>query len=247
MRNLWFRIGLGAAGVFVIGMLLITVAGEAKSAVKAALETALANTLQGAARAAAPSEMPFRLAGEQLGMIRRLAIARQSRGDIPDVNLEIELADAASLRALAHCDLVPEGNGDFSFERGFRCGSRGTRGLITVGEAVFVPGELTRPVKVEKQMETDLRRGDPFEATAEMGGEVRLVARGDKGAMVRVQADSNGAHIRVNDAMGRAVLRLLADSTGASFRVRGKDGREVVRMEAGEGGFALSIDTSASR
>jgi hypothetical protein len=247
MRNLWLRIGLGAAGVFVVGMLLIAVAGEAKSAVKSALATAFANTVQGAAKGSAPEEMPFRLAGEQLGMIRRLAIARQSRGDIPDVNLEIELADAASLKALEQCDLVPEGHSDFSFERGFRCGSHGARGLITVGQAVFVPGDLTRPVKVEKQMETDLRRGDPFEATAEMGGDVRVVARGGDGAMVRVQADSNGAQIRVNDAMGRAILRLLADSTGAAFQVRGKDGREVVRMEAGEGGFTLSIDTSASR
>jgi hypothetical protein len=62
-----------------------------------------------------------------------------------------------------------------------------------------------------------------------------------------VQADSNGARIRVNDAMGRALLRLLADSTGASFRVRGKDGRELVRMEAGEGGFTLMVDTNATQ
>ena len=246
MRSLWARIGLGAVGVFVVGMLILTVARQAKSAVKSALETAFDNTLHGAARASAPSKMPFRLEGEQLGMIRRLAIARQSPGDIPDVNLEVELTDAASLRALAHCDLVPDGNSDFSFEQGFRCGARGARGLITVGEALFVPGDLTRPVKVEQQMEAGLRQGDPFEATAQMGGDVRIVARGGDGAVVRVQADSNGALIRVNDAMGRAILRLLADSTGASFRVRGKDGRDVVRMEAGEGGFTLSVDTSES-
>jgi hypothetical protein len=247
MRSLWGKIGLGAIGVFVVGMLLLTAARQAKSAVKSALATAFANTLEGAARADAPREMPFRLEGEQLGMIRRLAIARPSQGAIPDVNLEVELADPASSKALAHCDLVPNGNSDFSFERGFRCGARGARGLITVGEAVFVPGDLTRRVRVEKQMEADLRRGDPFEATVEMGGDVRVVARGGDGSMVRVQADSNGATIRVNDAMGRAILRLLADSTGASFRVRGKDGRDVVRMEAGQGGFTLSVDTSASR
>lgn len=246
MRGLWARIGLGAVGVFVVGMLLLTVARQAKSAVKSTLKSAFASTLQGAARAAAPSEMPFRLEGEQLGMIRRLAIARHSRGDTPDVNLEVELADAASLKTLAKCDLIPGRDTDFSFEQGFRCASRGAGDLITVGEAVFFPGDLTRPVKVERRMEADLRQGDPFEATAEMGGDLRVVARGSDGALVRVQADSNGARIRVNDAMGRAILRLLADSTGASFRVRSKDGRDVVQMEAGEGGFSLIVDTSAS-
>jgi hypothetical protein len=191
--------------------------------------------------------MPFRLEGQQLGMIRRLAIERPSRGDIPDVNLEVELADAGSLKALARCDLMPEGTSNFSFNRGFRCAPRAVHGLITVGEAVFVPGDLVRPVKVERQLEAELRQGDPFEATAEMGGDVRVVARGHDGAMVQVQADSNGARIRVNDAMGRALLRLLADSTGASFRVRGKDGRDLVRMEAGEGGFTLMVDTNATQ
>jgi hypothetical protein len=246
MRSLWARIGFGAVGVFMVGMLLLTVARQAKSAVKSALETAFVHTLQGAARASAPSEMPFRLDGSQLGMIRRMAITRQSRGDLPDVNLEVELADARSIGPLAHCDLVPAGNRNFSFERGFSCASRDGRDLITVGEALFVPGDLTRPVKVEQQMEAGLRQGDPFEATVQMGGDVRVVARGGDGAIVRVRADSNGAHIRVNDVMGRALLRLLADSTGAFFQVRGKNGRDVVRMEAGEAGFTLSVDTSAS-
>ena len=47
MRSLWGKIGLGAIGVFVVGMLLLTVARQAKSAVKSALQTAFADTSAG--------------------------------------------------------------------------------------------------------------------------------------------------------------------------------------------------------
>jgi hypothetical protein len=247
MRSLWTKIGLGAAGVFLAGMLLLTVAREAKSAVRSALASAFANTVEGAARASALREIPFRLDGTELGMVHRLAIARKAPGEIPDVNFEVQLSDLSSLKRLAHCDLVLAGGNDFSFDQGFRCGGRTDRGLIALGQAMFTPGDLTRPVKVTKDMVADLRDGDPFEATAEMGGDVRVLARGQDGGLLRVKADSHGAQIHINDAMGRALLRLLADSTGASLRVRGKDGKDVLRMEAGQGGFSLTVDTSAAQ
>ena len=37
MRTLWTKIGLGALGVFLVGMLLVTVVEDAKSTMKAAL------------------------------------------------------------------------------------------------------------------------------------------------------------------------------------------------------------------
>jgi hypothetical protein len=227
-------------------MLLLTVAREAKSAVRSALATAFARTVTGAARATAQQEIPFRLDGVELGMVHRLALERKARGALPDLNFEVQLSDLTSIKQLARCDLVPAGSSDFSFDEGFRCGGRSESGLVTVGEVVFTPGDLTRPVKLTRSMVADLGDGDPFEATAEMGGDVRVVARGHDGGLLRVQADSHGAQIHVSDAMGRALLRLLADSTGASLRVRGKDGKDVVRMEAGEGGFSLIVDTTAA-
>lgn len=246
MRSLWARIGVGAVGVFVVGMLLITLAREAKSAVKSALNDAFRSTVQGAALASAPKQMPFRVDGSELGMIRRLAITRQSRGDVPSVNLEVTLQDASAASQIRRCNLVPASGSDFSFEQGFRCAPRGSRGMLALGEALFTPGDFTRPLLVERSMEASLRDGDPFQATAEMGGDVRVTARDGDGSVVHVQADSAGARINVNDAMGRALLRLLADSNGAALRIRGKGGRDVVRMEAGAGGFSISVDTSAA-
>jgi hypothetical protein len=238
MRSLWGKIGFGALGVFLVGMLLVTLAGQAKSAAVSALSSL--TEVRGVGTA--PSKLPFRFDGETIGLIRRLAVQRQVRGELPNVDLEVELTREAARNRLDRCDLVAAGRDDYDFERGFRCLQPGTPGYVYLGEAHFTPGDFSRQVRVPERLESDLRDGDPFEATAEMGGDVRVTARGDHGELVRVRADSTGANIRVNDAMGRSILRLLADSSGAVLRIRGKDGRDVVRLDAGDGAFSLSID-----
>lgn len=245
MRSLWTRIGLGAAAVFVVGMLLVTVVGEARSAASSALSSVFHPTGQRAGRAGTSPDIPFLLEGTPLGTIRKLTVRRRMPGSLPDVDLEVNLSDAASLERLGHCDLVPVHRGEVGVDQGFTCDTQ-TSGYITLGQATFHPGDLQRPIRIPRRMERELRRGEAFKATAESGGEVQIEARGGNGGVLRVQADSSGAHILVNDALGRALVRLLADSTGASFRVRGKDGRDVVHMEAGQGGFSLTVDTSAS-
>jgi len=239
VNSLWGRIGLGALAVFLVGMLGITLAGQARTAAASALRE-----IRGVAPA--PVELAFRLDGEPVGWIRRLSLRRPVRGEVPDVDLEVELTREAVMPRLDRCDLTPAGQDQFDFDRGFRCLRPGSPGFIPVGQARFRPGDFSRQLWVAERFEGDLRDGDPFEATADMGGDIRVVARGGggNGALVRVRADSGGASIRVNDAMGRALLRLLADSTGAMLRIRGKDGRDVVRLDAGGGGFALTVDTT---
>lgn len=240
MRSLWGKIGFGALGVFLVGMLLVTLAGQAKSAAV----SALSSLAEARGVGTAPSKLPFRFDGETVGLIRRLAVERRARGELPKVDLEVELTRDAVRNRLDRCDLIAAGRDDYDFDRGFRCLQPGTPGYVYVGEAHFTPGDFSRQLRVAERLEADLRGGDPFQATAEMGGDVQVTARGDHGELVRVRADSTGAHIRVNDAMGRSILRLLADSNGAVLRIRGKDGRDVVRLDAGDGAFSLSIDTS---
>lgn len=246
MRTLWGKIGLGALGIFVAGMLLVTVVRDASSAARAAVLSALGAGATKIAQATTVSDMPFRLAGDQLGHIRRVVVQRESRGSLPDVQLEVELSDSRYLSRVADCNLVPDGKDDFDFEQGFRCESESAEAYLPVGSVTFHPGHLSRPVMVQQRLESDLRHGDAFRATADIGGEVRVTASGKDGELVRVRADSSGANIRVNDAMGRALVRLLADSTGASLRIRDKDGRALVRMDAGQGGFILTVDTAAA-
>lgn len=243
---LWTKISLGAVGVFATGMLGITAFREAKHAT----EHAVAHAVTGAVSAAAAelqTARTFRLEGEPLGRLSTFTIRRAAAGALLDVALEVELADGASHRRLAECDLMPVESGhagNIDVERGFRCARPDERPLVGVGTVRFTPGEVVRPILVPRRLERELRQGDPFEVRGDVDGGVRVLAQDAKGALVQVRADSLGAAIHIRDDLGRSLLRLLADSTGASLRVRDERGREVVRLEASEGGVSISVDTT---
>jgi len=243
MRSLWTEIGFGALGVFLVGMMLITLGRQAKSAAAEAVETALQSSAF-ATVASAAADIPFKLDGERLGTVRRAAIRRDEAGATPEVNLTVELSNPAAARQLRDCVLMPERQREFDFDRGFTCAEGPTGELVEMGRVRFAPGDLDRPLMVIPAVADDLRNGDPFEATADLGGTVRINARGNGGELVRLLADRHGANLRVNDELGRALVRLFADSTGATIRVRDKHGRDIVRLDAGDGKFSLSVDTA---
>jgi cbb3-type cytochrome oxidase subunit 3 len=244
MRAFWSKIGLGALAIFLVGMMLITLGRTAKNAAAEAITTALASTSQ---VASASSDIPFRLEGEKLGIVRHAAIQRQASGTLPEVNLTVDLNDADAGRQLRDCILIPEHHRDFDFDRGFECAQGMTGDLVKVGRIYFAPIDLERPIMVAPDVASEMRKGDPFEATADAGGAVKVSAQGDGGGeMVRLLADRHGANIRINDELGRAVLRLFADSTGATLRVKGKNGKDLVKLDAGDGKFSLSVDTTAA-
>jgi len=243
MRSLWTKIGFGALAVFLCGMMLITLGRHAKTAAAEALSTAL-NSDAVSKVVNAAQDIPFMLDGSRLGTVRRASIRRDESGALPEVNLTVDLFDGADGRALRGCTLIPEGDRDFDFDRGFTCAEGMTGDLVDIGRIHFEPLDLDRPLRVQPSVAHDLRKGDPFEANADLGGAVRIDARGDGGELVRLLADHHGADIKIRDELGRAVLRLLADSTGATLRVRDKNGRDVVRMDAGDGKFRLTVDTA---
>lgn len=243
MRSLWSKIGIGAVAIFLVGMMLITLGRQAKSAAAEAINTALESSAFSKVASAA-SDIPFRLDGERLGTVSRAHIRRNQSGALPEVNLSVELSDPGAIRQLRNCVLMPERQNGFDFDRGFSCAVGLTGDLVEIGRVRFAPGDLERPLMVEPADAAGLSKGDPFEATADLGGAVRIDARGNGGELVRLLADQHGANLRVNDGLGRALVRLFADSTGATIRVRDKNGRDVVRLDAGDGRFSLSVDTA---
>jgi hypothetical protein len=280
MRNLWVKIGLGAGGVFVVGMMGLTLARNAKAAALDAFHSAVDRAPAAAAAAveaveaaqveATPAssgidrlaglsrlrqvggggdfavDIPFRLDGMDLGMMTSGSIRRIRTDALPTMSIEVELTEADARARLDDCILVPERHRDSDFGGGFRCASSRDAGLVTFGTVRFNPGRFSRPLMITSAQAADLRRGEPFEARANLQGGVHVEANGDGGELVRVQADKRGANIRINDAHGNDIFRLLADSLGASLRVKGKDGRDIVRLSAGDGRFSLSIDTTAN-
>lgn len=275
MRNIWVKIGLGAGGIFVVGMMGLTLVRNAKAAAVNAFHDAVAQAPAQAQRAleaveasnpgasgsverlAAVRELqqlggsadrsvdiPFRLEGADLGWLTSGSIRRVRADAMPVMAIEVELTDADAKAQLEDCVLVPERHRDSDFGGGFRCASSDDDGLVTFGTVRFSPGGFTRPLMVTREQATDLRRGKPFEARATLHGGASVDVTGDKGELVRVRADQNGANIRIHDAHGNDIFRLLADSLGASLRVKGKDGRDIVRLSAGDGRFSLTVDTA---
>ncbi len=248
MRSLWTKVGLGAAGVFAVGMLGLTVFRQAAAATSQAVGEVIHRTVQGATRAAMHN-MAFRLDGENLGSLRQLSIHRVQRGDLPEVAIEVTLRDIAFAKRLAQCDLVPAAGRnaeDFDPRQGFRCAERREGPFVGIGTAHFLPGDIVRPILVSRAHAAQLRQGDPFEATADLNGQVRVTARDGGGEIVKVLADSSGASIHVRDGQGRSLVRLVADSAGAMLRVRDEDGREIVRLDAGGGRFSLTVDSAGT-
>lgn len=273
MRNLWLKIGLGAAGIFVVGMMGVTLAKNAKAAAVDAFHSAVGKVpaAVAAARAAAAEDraaggtaqlaslttleqtgggverfvdIPFRLEGTELGMLTSGSIRRTRSNALPSMELNVELSSADAATQLDDCILVPMRHRDSDFGGGFRCATSGDHDLVTFGRVRFTPGGFSRVLMLTDAQASDLRHGEPFEAKADLSGRVNVEATGDKGELVKVQADNHGAHIRINDENGRDIFQLLADSLGASLRVRDKNGRDIVRLAAGDGRLSLTIDTT---
>jgi len=240
---MWMKIGLGAGAVFALGMMVVTITAAARNAAKAAVHGSLMRASQALASAAAKSDLPFLLGGVRVGTIRNLEIQRTTRGELPGVRLVVDLSFPELSSRLADCVLVPAQDGEFRPDQGFRCADASATDQATIGSARFEPGAVDRPIRIGPALARDLRRGDPFEARADLGGQVRISAKGDSGELVDLLADSGGVSLRVQDEMQRAVLRLLADSTGASLRVRGEDGK-IVRLEANRTGLTIVVDSA---
>jgi hypothetical protein len=275
MNSLWTKIGLGALGVFAVGLVFVGLAHDAADSLTERLHpalapvaaaadevtpspagahpvaqlaglTSLASELRGAHGSAIQKEMAFRLDGRRIGTIRRLVLQRNSRNEVPAMNFTVDLNSRAEADRLTDCALlVADGDGS-GIDEGFSCSEAGNDQLVTVGWARFEPTGESRPVAVSVNASRRMRDGDPFKATIEPDGQVLVEASGKDGGRVQVQANDGGARIMVDDAMGQALLRLLADSTGARLHVRGKDGKEIVHLEASQAGFSLVIDTSAA-
>ena len=114
MKAFWTKIGLGAIAVFVVGMMLVTLGRQAKTAAAEALSTAIESSARTVARpASASSHIPFVVNGETLGNVRHAHIQRHNAGTLPEVDLTVELDDAASESQLRDCVLVPEQHRDF--------------------------------------------------------------------------------------------------------------------------------------
>ena len=223
-RKFWLRVAGGAVAIFVIGLAFFTAARSAKGKAQEAIaefKTELGGQVP-AILAGMRDSLSLSLDGTPLGRLRRLTIERPVAGELPSLAALVLLDDASQARRLQACDLVPESGKDL---HRFRCATADEPGLQQVGVIEFLDQDLKRPLRVNDSMAAELRKGEPYNVDVDLSEDLDAVVSTSDKHIVRIKADSTGAHIVVNDKHGRKVVRMKADSTGFSLNVDSTGGK----------------------
>lgn len=222
MRNYWLRIALGAAAVFTIGMMGVTLARQGVSRVRGVVE--------GSGPISLPlGFIPFSLDGEQLGTVHRVVVLRDAPKQISSVELQVKLQDSMLARGLEGCQLAAHFDEERSPDRKF------TPGMFTClpaghvphefqpfGQAVFQPGDVRVPLLLPNDIVQDLKEGhfgSPHEGPPEVATMADSIAEAAEALAdsiadaAELQAESIVAQSeRLSDSLRREGLR-RADST----------------------------------
>jgi hypothetical protein len=172
MRNYWVRIALGAAAIFTVGMIGISLARQGVHHVRGVVEGS------GPISLSIPF-LSFNLNGRKLGKVSRVMLLRESPKQISAVELEISLRDSVLARGLEGCRLTANFDehrsspgvsvNDRRLSSGvFSCLSPEDSALDfqEFGRAVFQPGEVSVPLLLPNDLVNDLREGH-FDETQE--------------------------------------------------------------------------------
>lgn len=228
MRRYWWKIGLGAAMVFALGMTVVSIVNAGKSGfrrVTASLGTRLPLEL---------TDLPVRLHGRMVGQVSGLRVRRDSRQEVGEVTLRVDQARGVSEADLAACDVAVRSLRRIRHTQ-LRCAEPAeiaSGGLTRVGEVVFEPAGVHRPLYfTDRDLERWLRSGIrslDADVVRETEGRVRATGR----------FDLTPDHGRPE----RGTFALEAGNGNARFVVRDERGRQVLHIRAGDGG--ISVDRS---
>jgi hypothetical protein len=228
MRNYWLRIALGAAAVFTIGMIGVTLARQGVSRVRGVVE--------GSGPISLPlGFIPFRLDGEKLGTVNRVVVLRDAPKQISSVELRVKLEDSIVARGLEGCQLAAHFDEEPSSDAGEGSDRKFTPGMFTClpaghvpqqfqpfGRAVFQPGDVSVPLLLPDDIVDDLKEGQ-FGSPAEEDSAAETMADSiadaaealadSIAAAAELRAESIVAQSeRLSDSLRREGLR-RADST----------------------------------
>lgn len=216
MNKLWIRIGLGAAFVFASGLFVVSLGRQVKQSVMGKME-------HGGQFRVPLNLLPFKIDNERLGSIQSVDVQKTGR-HVERVSFVVELSDPDRIGEFEHCLLAVDGPGRDGFFSCVEEGSEAASEFKTVGEVRIEPTGVVRPLVVSA------RDADDW-----------FVDRGGEAQEVKIQANADGAVIRVVDENGRKVVHLTADSQGAVLRVRDENGKDVVNMRANASGLDLKV------
>jgi len=224
MKNYWMRIALGAAAIFIVGMLGVTLVRRGIGRVH--------GVVHGSGPISIPlAFIPFKLNGDKLGSLERVTFLRDAPNRVTRVELEVKLSDSVLARGLEGCRLAanldsetpgPPGinvhRGPFA-EGSFWCAKEDSAdvALVEYGQAVFHPGDVAVPLLLPRSLVDELQNIDlghdstPPVAKAEVDSimaATELSADAVRGRMI----DSLRVEGRRRADSARGMPRQMADS-----------------------------------
>jgi hypothetical protein len=228
MRNYWFKILLGALGIFAVGMIGVTIVRSGIAKVNSVVHSDEPITIP-------LGLVPFALAGERLGKLDHVTLYRESPDHVSEVELTVNLADSLLAQGLSGCRLVADIEGD-KRERGvnlrvgkdsmdqnaFSCltGDSTPPDFEEYGTAIFNPGEIEVPLLLPVGLVTELQSLD-FDHDSLGGdslGEINLPA---DSIAAKVEREIDSAMLgRQPGESRRAATRRFADSIRAEAMKR---------------------------
>jgi hypothetical protein len=250
VNRYWTRIAIGAILVFCLGMSATVAVRKGKAEVRSLLATV------GRRLPLKLAHLGFRLDGRRLGDLTGLEIQRDGPDDVGRVTVRVRLDTPEDLATLANCSLAAESFRGFDDQSGFRCAAGSELGggeLVKLGEVVFQPGDLSRPLYLERHDAERWRHSEVRSLDASLVTDARGAVRAqgtydlmshqgnaERGSF-NLKADSQGAVISVRDDQGRALVDFRADQNGLNLNVRDRHGRNLVRMLADSLGAAFRV------
>lgn len=200
MQSYWIRIGVGALGVFLFGMVVVTIGRRGSRMVH---ELAASDGIT----------IPFPVGGftvdgNRLGSFSKLNI-RRTPSDEGRVRALVRLDNPGQTEHLSSCTLVLE-DGNFEPGADFRCAAvdESLAAMTRIGEIEFAPGQLIRPLYA--------LHGEDFApleevASAATGPEdFEMAAVIGNGGTVRIRKSGTDTRLVVRDTKGNAVVNLNA-------------------------------------
>jgi hypothetical protein len=235
MRNYWLRIALGAAAIFTVGMIGVTLARQGVGRVR--------NVVEGIGPLTVPvAFIPFKLDGQKLGTVSRVVLQRDAPKQISSVELQIKLADSAVARGLAGCRLAANLDDEHTPHDShvkigplshsvFTClhPNDSAGGFQQFGNAVFLPGGVSVPLLLPRDIAGDLQQGN-FGSDSDDSLSAEAEAKADSAAeAAERQADSIAAQAEKAANQIAARQRQFIDSLRREGRRREDSTRRVTR------------------
>jgi hypothetical protein len=228
MRNYWFKILLGALGIFAVGMIGVAIVKSGVAKVNSVVHSDEPITIP-------LGLVPFTIAGERLGKLDHVTLYREDPDHVSEVELSVNLTDSLLAQGLSECRLVANIEGD-KRKRGvnIRVGSDSTDSnafsclagdstppdFVEYGSAIFNPGEVEVPLLLPAELVTELQSLDfnHDDMSGDSLGEVNVPA---DSIAARVERELDSALVKRRPGESRQVAtRRFADSIRAEAMKR---------------------------